>query len=340
MLAILSSQKGVLFNCPTVQSFTMENLTYNSYILQLEGLKVSEQFVNPAFVSLLIFYVILIVMNCGIIMVIAGHRNLHEPMYLLFCNLTFNDIFGNTITMPRLLMDILREPSQRTISYPECGIQAFGVQMFGATSHTILMTMAFDRYVAICNPLRYTTIMSNKSVIALSVSAWGLPLFFVFILLGLTYRLNRCRAFIPNPFCDNASLFKLSCDDVTINNVYGLTYTVLLLVFSLGSITLTYIKITVVCLRSKSKSLNSRALKTCSTHLIVYLIMFLSGIVVILLHRFPAYSDYRKLFSLLFYIVPSILNPVIYGLQCTELRHALTQVLRLKKTGKGKIFSQ
>ncbi|XP_056587749.1 olfactory receptor 1L3 [Triplophysa dalaica] len=275
----------------------MENLTYNSDILQLEGLKVSEQFVNPAFVLLLIFYVILIVMNCGIIMVIAGHRNLHEPMYLLFCNLTFNDIFGNTITMPRLLLDILREPSQRTISYPECGIQAFGVQMFGATSHTILM-------------------------------------------LGLTYRLNRCRTFIPNPFCDNASLFKLSCDDVTINNVYGLTYTVLLLVFSLGSITLTYIKITVVCLRSKSKSLNSRALKTCSTHLIVYLIMFLSGIVVILLHRFPAYSDYRKMFSLLFYIVPSILNPVIYGLQCTELRHALTQVLRLKKTGQGKIFSQ
>lgn len=315
----------------------MENLTYNSAILKLEGLKVSDQFVYPVFVLLLVFYVILIVMNCGIVVVIAGQRSLHEPMYLLFCNLTFNDIFGNTLMIPRLLLDILREPSQRTISYAECGVQAFCAQMFAANSHTILMTMAFDRYMTICNPLRYTTTMSNKTVIILSASAWGVPLFFVSILLGLTYRLNRCRTFIESAYCDNASSFKLSCDDVTINNV--LLYTVLLLVFSMGSIAITYIKITVVCLASKSKTLNKRALTTCSTHLIVYLIMLLSGNIVIILHRFPAVSDYRKLVALLFFIVPSLLNPVIYGLQCTELRHALKQVLCLKKTGQGKIFA-
>lgn len=315
----------------TIQSFAMENSTYNSAILQIEGLKVSEEYVYPVFASFLFFYVMLIVMNCGLVIVIAGHRNLHEPMYLLFCNLTLNDIFGNTFMIPRLLTDMLKEPAQRTITYAECGIQAFCTQIFGSTSHTILMTMAFDRYMAICNPLRYTTIMSNKMVITLSASAWGVPAFFVFILLGLTYRLNRCRTFIANPYCDNASLFKLSCEDVTINNVYGLSYTVLLLVSSIGSITITYIKITVVCLTSKSKTLNSRALKTCSTHLIVYLIMFLSGNIVILLHRFPAYSDYRKLAALLFHIVPAILNPVIYGLQLTELRHAVAHMLRLKK---------
>lgn len=141
-------------------------------------------------------------------------RNLHEPMYLLFCNLPINDIIGNSIMVPRLLADILVPPSERLISYYECVVQAFTTHMFGTTSHTVLMIMAFDRYVAICNPLRYATIMSNKMVIKLTVSAWGVAFGLVAILLGLTLRLNRCRTLISNPFCDNASLFKLSCDNV------------------------------------------------------------------------------------------------------------------------------
>ncbi|XP_051960549.1 olfactory receptor 146 [Xyrauchen texanus] len=309
----------------------MENLTYNSMILQLEGLKVSEQSMYPVFLFFLIFYVIILVTNIGIFVLIAVHRSLHEPMYILFCNLPFNDVLGNSIMIPRLLVDILRPSSERSISYVECAIQAFCSHTYGTTSHTILMIMAFDRYVAICDPLRYTTIMTNKMVIALSASAWGVAIFFISILLGLTYRLNRCRTFISNPFCDNVTLFKLSCEDVSVNNLYGLIFTVLLFVSSMGSIALTYIKITAVCLSTKSKTLNSRALKTCSTHLAVYLIMLMSGFIIILLHRFPAYADYRKISALLFHIVPSILNPLIYGLQCTEIRHVLIQVLCSKK---------
>ncbi|XP_065143815.1 olfactory receptor 5AC1-like [Paramisgurnus dabryanus] len=316
----------------------MENLTYNSIVLQLEGLKVSEESLYPVFLFFLIFYIIVMVMNCGMVILIAGQKSLHEPMYLLFCNLTFNDMFGNSITVPRLLLDLLRLPSERTISYAECAVQAFSTHTYATTSHTILMTMAFDRYVAICNPLRYTTIMSNKMVITLSASAWGVALFFVAILLGLTLRLNRCRTFVSNPYCDNASMFKLSCEDVSVNNLYGLIFTVLLMVSSMGSVALTYIKITAVCLTTKSKTLNSRAIKTCSTHLTVYLIMLLSGFAIVILHRFPAYSDYRKLAALLFQIIPSTLNPVIYGLQCTELRHALMQILCIKKINQRKMF--
>ncbi|CAF93775.1 unnamed protein product, partial [Tetraodon nigroviridis] len=107
--------------------------------------------------------------------------------------------------------------------------------------------MAFDRYVAICNPLRYAAIMSPRMVVKLTLFAWGSAFVLVGVLLGLTIRLNRCRTLIRNPFCDNASLFKLSCESVAINNIYGLTFSAVLLCSSIGSVVLTYTKITIVC---------------------------------------------------------------------------------------------
>ncbi|XP_036444124.1 olfactory receptor 52D1-like [Colossoma macropomum] len=309
----------------------MENTTFNSLILQLEGLVVPDQFLYPTFLFFFIFYVLIMVTNIGIILIISMERNLHEPMYILFCNLPFNDVIGNSITIPRLLVDLLRPASERTISYTECVVQAFCTHMYATTSHTVLMIMAFDRFIAICNPLHYTTIMTTKMVVKLTASAWGVAIFLVGILLGLTIRLNRCGTLIANPFCDNASLFKLSCENPYINNIYGLAFTVFLLVSSMASIALTYLKITAVCLTSKNKTLNSKALKTCSTHLAVYLIMLLSGLLIIILHRFPGYADYRKLSALLFHIIPGLLNPVIYAVQSTEIRHVMIKILHTKK---------
>ncbi|XP_030294419.1 olfactory receptor 52N5-like [Sparus aurata] len=304
----------------------MENYTYNSFTLQIEGFQITKDFMYPIFFLFFIAYVFVMVLNIGIAVLIFIDKNLHQPMYFIFCNLSVSDIIGSTHILPRLLSDILLPPSERLISYYECVVQAFTTQLFGTTSHTVLMIMALDRYVAICNPLRYAAIMTNKMVIKLTVSAWGVAFVLVGILLGLTIRLNRCRTMITNPFCDNASLFKLSCDSVFINNVYGLTFTVVLLTSSIGTMVLTYTKITVVCLTSKNKSLNSKALRTCSTHLVVYLIMLISGFVIITLHRFPQYSDYRKLAAILFVIVPGSLNPIIYGVQSKEIRKFLFEI--------------
>ncbi|XP_012712297.2 olfactory receptor 4E1-like [Fundulus heteroclitus] len=307
----------------------MENITYNSLTLQLEGLSISNDSPQLMFVFLLFSYVFIIVANVGIAFMIIFDNSLHQPMYLLFCNLPFNDVLGNSIMVPRVLADILRPPSERLISYYECVAQAFTTHIFGTASHTVLMIMAFDRYVAICNPLRYSAIMSNRMVLKLTVSAWGVAFVLVGILLGLTVRLNRCRTLISNPYCDNASLFKLSCESVVINNIYGLTFTVVLFTSSIGSIVLTYTRITVVCLTSRNKSLNSKALKTCSTHLVVFLIMVFNGMSIITLHRFPQYSDFRKLCTIFFHIIPGSLNPIIYGVQSTEIKKLLSKLKRM-----------
>uniref|UniRef100_A0A667YQ58 Olfactory receptor 146-like n=1 Tax=Myripristis murdjan TaxID=586833 RepID=A0A667YQ58_9TELE len=298
----------------------MENYTYNSFTLRLEGLKVTEDSMYPVFLFFLFSYLFIILTNLGIVVLVCIEKSLHQPMYLLFCNLSFNDILGNTNMLPRLLSNMLVPPSERLISYYECVLQAFTTQLFATASHTVLMIMAFDRYVAICNPLRYATIMTNKMVLKLTACAWGVALVLVAVLLGLTIRLSRCRTVIKNPYCDNASLFKLSCESVFINNIYGLTFSVVLLTASIGSVVLTYTKITAVCLTSKNKSLNSKALKTCSTHLCLYLIMFFSGMVPIALHRFPQYTYERKVSSILFHVIPGGFNPMIYGVQSKEIR--------------------
>uniref|UniRef100_A0A3B4A8B6 G-protein coupled receptors family 1 profile domain-containing protein n=1 Tax=Periophthalmus magnuspinnatus TaxID=409849 RepID=A0A3B4A8B6_9GOBI len=289
----------------------MENVS--GALLQLEGLSLPHSSVLPVFCCILLSYVLMMLMNLGNSVLILKERSLHQPMYLLLCNLCINDIIGGTHVIPPLLFNMLRAPEEHLISYSACVTQAFVSHLFGTTSHTILMIMAFDRYVAICNPLHYSTIMSGRMLVKLMAFAWGVALVLVSVLIGLSVRLSRCRSVVTNPYCDNASLFKLSCESTLINNMFGLLFTALLLSASIGSTLLTYLRITLVCLRRHSSSLNRRALQTCSTHLLVYLLLLLSGVVVITLHRFPEYTHHRKMTAVIWFTGPGTVHPIIYG---------------------------
>ncbi|XP_058271893.1 olfactory receptor 12D3-like [Hemibagrus wyckioides] len=308
----------------------MENGSYRYEILKIEGLRVTRYSAYPVFVLLFLIYVFIMVSNLGIVMMIAMEKALHKPMYLLFCNLHVSDALSATVVLPGLLKDILVE-SERYISYVACALQAFGVHSLGTSAHTILIIMAFDRYVAICNPLRYHTIMTNKMVVMLSVIAWLIATIPVGAALAMTIRLSQCTSVISNPYCDNASLFKLSCENLLLNQVYGLLSAVMLWSLSISCISITYLKIAYVCFKNRSSTLKSKAIKTCSTHLIVYLIFLGCGSTVIILHRFAAYEEFRYLASILFHIVPRSLNPVIYGLQNKEIRQGLKQIVQRKK---------
>ncbi|XP_031695855.1 olfactory receptor 5B17-like [Anarrhichthys ocellatus] len=314
----------------------MENQTLGEGVLLLEGLKVSSQSSLPAFIALLLIYIFALVSNISLVVLILTSRTLHQPMYLLFCNMSINDIFGATIVTPHILRDILRPPSERFIRYIDCAIQAFCVHLYANVTHTVLMIMAFDRYVAICKPLRYASIMTGRTVAALSAAAWTTAFTAVAILVGLSIRLSRCRWVIPNPFCDNASLFGLSCESVLVNHVYGLGLTAAVLGSSLVSVTITYLKIAAVCVRSKNKALNSKALQTCSTHLAVYVFLLVSALVIITLHRFPRMSDYRKVVSILCEVTLPAFNAVIYGLQIKEIKQRIIALFHNRKVAQRK----
>ncbi|XP_070699583.1 olfactory receptor 2F1-like [Pempheris klunzingeri] len=309
----------------------MENQTWDADIIFIEGLKVSPQSSVPTFILLLLIYVFIMVSNVGLVVLITMERNLHQPMYLFLCNMSINDVFGATSIIPRLLSDAFTPITERHVHYIDCVVQAFASHFHAGTSHTVLMIMAFDRYVAICNPLRYATVMTSRMVVKLSAGAWVAAFISVAILLGLTIRLTRCRRVIVNPFCDNASLFKLSCQNLLINHIYGLGSAVVILGSSLGCIALTYLRIAMVCLSSKNKVLNSKALQTCATHLAVYVLMLVASFTPMIMHRRPEWADSGKVASVLFHAIPPALNPVIYGLQCKELRQKIASVFHKDK---------
>ncbi|KAK1875064.1 Olfactory receptor 5K2 [Dissostichus eleginoides] len=308
----------------------MENNTFGKDILILEGFNIPSQSFIPSFILLLIVYIFIIVSNIGLVALIFRNSGLHQPMYLLLCNMSINDVFGASIIIPHVLRDLLTPDSQRVIRYMDCVVQAFCVHLHASASHTVLMIMAFDRYVAICNPLRYSTIMTHRMVLGLSVWAWAIAFLMVGILIGLSVRCLAAGGLF-SLLCDNASLFKLSCESVLINNIYGLGYTVVLLGSSIGSVTLTYLRIAMVCLRSKSKTLNSKALQTCATHLAVYAILLVSGFIIVILHRFPKLAAHRKVASVMGHVVLPALNALIYGLQIKEIRQRVMALFHKSK---------
>uniref|UniRef100_A0A8D0DB58 Olfactory receptor 8U1-like n=1 Tax=Sander lucioperca TaxID=283035 RepID=A0A8D0DB58_SANLU len=309
----------------------MENGTFVGDILILEGLNVTSQSFIPTFIILLLIYIFILVSNIGLVVLIFRSKSLQQPMYLLFCNMSINDVFGATVIIPHFLRDLLISDSERYIHYIACAVQAFCVHLHVGASHTVLMIMAFDRYMAICNPLRYAAVMTNRMVVLLSAAAWGTIFVLVAILVGLSISLSRCRSVIFNPFCDNPSLFKLSCESILINNIYGLAYTVVLLGSSLGSVTLTYLRIAMVCLSSKNKALNSKALQTCTTHLVAYVIFMVVGFLIVILHRFPLLADLRKAASVVGHVVLPALNAGIYGLQNKEVRQRIKTLFHNNK---------
>uniref|UniRef100_A0A8C9SNS2 G-protein coupled receptors family 1 profile domain-containing protein n=1 Tax=Scleropages formosus TaxID=113540 RepID=A0A8C9SNS2_SCLFO len=256
----------------------MDNRTEDGNMLQIEDFALAPQYIYPVFFILLFTYLIIMITNTGVMVLIATERSLQQPMYLLFCNLSFNDIMGNTNILPKIMSHLLL--SERYITYAECVIQAFCSHIYGTAAHTILMVMAFD----------------------------------------------RCRSVIVNAYCDNASLFKLSCEDVSINNIYGLIFTALLFGSSMGSIAITYFRIVTVCLTKKSKELNSKALQTCASHVALYMIMLWTGFSTIITHRFQMSSVFRKLASVLFHVVPAYLNPIIYAVHTKELKSKIIQL--------------
>uniref|UniRef100_G3NQV4 G-protein coupled receptors family 1 profile domain-containing protein n=1 Tax=Gasterosteus aculeatus TaxID=69293 RepID=G3NQV4_GASAC len=223
----------------------------------------------------LLCYIVIMLANGVVLCIIVIDKNLHRPMYILVCNLVVCDLLGATTVLPRLMMHFLM--GQKKIGYISAIAQAFCVHLYGTAVQTILGVMAYDRYIAVCEPLRYHAIMTSARLHSYLALAWFIAVLLIAVLFILHMNSPLCvMTLIVNPYCDNASLFKLSCESVLINNIYGLTFILVLLRSSIGCMVLTYTKITV--LSSNNKSSNSKAFKTLSTHLVTYLIVVFSGI--------------------------------------------------------------
>ncbi|XP_061105426.1 olfactory receptor 6B1-like [Conger conger] len=282
------------------------------------------------FLIFLIVYLTIIAENIILIVVIYVNRALHEPMYIFVCNLAFNELYGSTALLPPILSNLMS--STHEVSLSCCQAQVYCLHTYAINEFTILAVMGYDRYVAICQPLQYHSIMSASKVLKCVVLSWLLPIIAFGLFFVQTLRLKFCGKIIERVYCVNYSLVKLSCADTTISNIIGLfalgVYTFPQLVIILYS----YIHILRVCLCSKESQM--KALKTCSPHLLAMINYSVGIFFEVCYSRLNmSYIHYgaRIYLSLHLSLFPPILNPILYGMSIQAIRVQIFKLAMLKK---------
>ncbi|MFT7818439.1 putative gustatory receptor PTE01 [Arapaima gigas] len=295
--------------------------------LTMEPLDIPPSRIYPVFLLGLMTYCLILAFNLTVLLTIVLNRQLQKPMYLLLINLSINDMLGATAFFPQLTSSILLQ--NRSISYPACILQAVLVHAYAGGSLIILTFMAYDRYVAICHPLRYQLIMTPSNLLKMITTIWLLDFVSVGILCSLLSRFRLCRSAITDMFCNNPSLMKLICEDTSINNYFGLFLTFSAHAISLCALVFTYVQILLACLFNKHADARSKAVRTCATHLVVFVFFELTNLFAVLAHRFNEVSPFlRRCVGVSILVFPPILNPLIYGLNTGEIRSKVTYAFR------------
>uniref|UniRef100_A0A8C5CEY8 Olfactory receptor n=1 Tax=Gadus morhua TaxID=8049 RepID=A0A8C5CEY8_GADMO len=244
---------------------TSEPLSNWAMQLTLQSLDLPPGQEYPVFVLGTLTYMTILLCNTLVFATIVFTKSLHKPMFLLLLNLPIMDMIGATAFLPQLVTSILTK--NRSISYPGCLFQAFVIHFYGAGNFLFLTVMAYDRYVAICLPLRYMSIMNPKTLMRLIIAIWLAEILFYIVLFSLVARFRICRTHIVDIFCNNPAMQKLICDDTKFNNYFGLFFTGVIQGIPLVIVTYTYIQILLTCMMTKQADARGKALQTCGTHL-------------------------------------------------------------------------
>lgn len=307
----------------------MDNLYNTSSVLVLNRFNLPSEAVFPAFLFATLSYMIILFCNLVLILIIVLNKSLHQPIYLILLNLPINDLLGSSALFIQVIKEILT--NNRTMQYSACVTQAFFIHIYAGGTVFILTAMAYDRYIAICCPLKYSAIMTNAHILRITTGVWMTNLAVLGVLFFLLLRLPRCRSELIHPYCDNPSLLSLVCADTTINNIYGLLMVALTQVIANGIILYTYLQILVACFRSKRSDTKAKALQTCATHLIVFLLLECLGLFTIISYRIKDISTHlRRFLGVSTLIFPPTLNPIIYGLKTKEIRDKIVKFFRNK----------
>ncbi|NXK44749.1 O1052 protein, partial [Chauna torquata] len=284
----------------------------------------------PLFLLFLVIYIITVLGNLGMIVLIWTHLQLHTPMYFFLSNLSVIDLCYSTVFAPRLLVSFLVQ--SKTISYSLCISQSFFLAVFITTEGFLLAAMAYDRYVAICSPLLYTTVMSKRYCTQLLVGSYTGGL-----LNSLTHtcgllELPFCGPNVINHyFCDIPPLLQLACLDTHWNKTLLLVFSAVIALFTLFVIAASYLLILSAILRIQSDNGRKKTFHTCASHLTAVTI-FYGSVTFSYIQPSSSYSmEQEKVSAVLYTLVVPMLNPLIYGLRNKEVRNSFRRTLRVKE---------
>ncbi|NXA43907.1 O1052 protein, partial [Eudromia elegans] len=295
----------------------------------LLGLTARLELELPLFVMILLIYGVTLVGNLGIMCLIRIDVQLHTPMYFFLTNLSVVDLCYSSVFAPRMLVNLLVR--NKVISFSACIAQHFSFVMFVTTEGFLLAVMAYDRYVAICNPLLYTTLMPKKVCIWLVAGSYLGGLFNSLVHTCGLVRLSFCGPNIINHyFCDTNPLLKLTCSNDRINEIMLVTLSGIIATSTLLTVIVSYLCILFSVLRTRSRG-RFKALSTCTSHLTAVSLFYGP---VSLSHMQPSsrYSlEQEKISAVCYTLLVPMLNPLIYTLRNKEVKNAMRRVMARKK---------
>ncbi|XP_058383551.1 olfactory receptor 8I2 [Diceros bicornis minor] len=280
------------------------------------------------FLMFLFIYLFTVLGNLGLIMLIRIDSHLHTPMYFFLSNLAFIDVFYSSTITPKALVNF--QSDQKTISFVGCFVQMYFFVGLVCSECFLLGSMAYDRYVAICNPLLYSMVMSQKVHNWLGVMPYMIGFTNSLISTCVISSLSFCDSSINHFFCDTTALLALSCVDAFSTEVVIFVFAGFTLLSSLLIITVTYIAIISAILRIPSAAGRQKAFSTCASHLMGVTVFYGSLIFTYLQPDNTSSLSQAQVASVFYTIVIPMLNPLIYSLRNKDVKNALLRVIHRK----------
>ncbi|XP_006166533.1 olfactory receptor 52R1 [Tupaia chinensis] len=306
----------------TLQNSTSHPMSF--ILLGIPGLENSQFWIAFPFCAM---YVVAIVGNIILLHVIRIDQTLHEPMYLFLAMLAVTDLVLSSSTQPKMLA-IFWFHSHK-IEYHACLTQVFFIHAFSSVESGVLMSMALDRYVAICFPLRHSSILALSAVVKLGAAVLLRGLLWVSPFCFMVSRMPFCPSHvIPQAYCEHMAVLKLVCADTRINRGYGLFVAFSVVGFDIVVISISYVMILRAVLQLPSGEARLKAFGTCASHICVILAFYIPALFSFLTHRFGHRVPHvvHVMFANIYLLVPPMLNPIIYGVRTKQIRVRVIQV--------------
>ncbi|XP_078515193.1 olfactory receptor 52J3-like [Lissotriton helveticus] len=304
-------------------------LTPSSFILM--GIPGLEAFHIWFAAPLLAMYIVTLLGNSIVLLAVKTVLNLQKPMYLFISLLSCCDLVLSSSILPKILSNFFFNTGE--INFSSCFFQMFLIHTFTGVESGVLTAMAFDRYVAVCKPLRYPSIVTNSLITKIAAAALARAVVTVLTQSLLALRLPFCGRCIPHTFCEHIAVVKLSCADITLNSMYGLATTLTFGAMDLSSIAVSYFLILRAVLHLPRKD-QLKAFSTCVAHVFVMSLFFIPILISLIIHRFrsniPPYVHILVVNAYL--LLPPVANPIIYALKMSEIRQGVQQMVTKVQT--------
>ncbi|XP_024077241.2 olfactory receptor 14I1-like [Terrapene carolina triunguis] len=277
------------------------------------------------FVVFLVIYLAALMGNLLIITAVALDHHLHTPMYFFLVNLSIIDLGSISVTIPKSMVNSLINSS--SISYAGCVTQVFFLIFLMGADFSLLTIMAYDRYVAICQPLHYESVMNWRACVQMAVSAWISGILYSALHTGKTFAVTFCGGnMVDQFFCEIPQLLKLACSDLYLSEIGALIFSACIVLSCFVFIIVSYVQIFNTVLRIPSEQGRHKAFSTCLPHLIVVSLFVCTGIFAYLKPTSSSASGLDLVVAVLYSVVPPMMNPVIYSMRNKEIKSSLRRL--------------